>query len=468
MSKSIRFLLVVSILGLLLAACGPTPEPEIVRETEIVKETVVVKETVEVEVEVPSEPEIIKETVIVEEKVEVEVTAVPEPEEPVTLRYFTFSAAPDHLEHLDQMIAIFEGEHPNIQIEVQTAPWDDYFTKLQTMIAGGIAPDVFELNYENFVSYAAKGVLRDLEPLAAADADFDEKVFYPRAEGAFNYNGMQLGLPETFSTVVLFYNKDLFDQAGLDYPASDWTWDDAVAAAEQLTDADAGVWGLYSPIQFWEFYKKAAQNNCEFFSEDMTEVTINSPECVEAVETMVGFVEAGVMPSDADMGGISDGDMFVNGQIAMDVTGIWMFAAFEGAEHEWDIQVEPGMQEQATHFFANALSVFAATEHSEEAWQWARFFSSSPEVAAMRVNTGWELPALNNPAYFEDYMALSPPETRAAVFESLEHAIVPPVIERQNEMTDIINGLLEQVKLGQLTAQEALDQAKLEIEELLP
>jgi multiple sugar transport system substrate-binding protein len=435
------------VMALILAACAPaaTPTP------------VVVERTVEVPVEVEVEKEVV-------------VTATPEPPEPpepVTITYFTFSAAPDHLEDLDQMIQIFEAAHPDIKVKVETAPWDDYFTKLQTLIAGGTAPDVFELNYENFVSFAAKGVLRDLDSLAQADETFDSAILYPRAYGAFNYNGMQLGLPETFSTAVLFYNKDLFDQAGLSYPTADWTWDDAVTAGKELTDADAGVWGLYSPVQFWEFYKKAAQNGCDFFNEDKTEVMINAPECVEALETMVSFVEEGIMPSDADMGGVADGDMFTAGQIAMDVTGIWMFAAFADAPFEWDIQVEPGLADHATHFFANAVSVFAATEHPQEAWEWAKFFTSSPEMAQIRVASGWELPALDNPAYFEDYLSLSPPANRAAVFQSLEYAIVPPVIERQNEMQDAIGQLLDQVKLRQLTPQEALDQAKMQVEELI-
>ena len=418
-------------------------------------------------------PEVIEKEVVVEKEIPVTVevekqVVVTVPPEPVTLTHFTFSAAPDHLEDLDEMIQIFGQTHPNIKIKVETASWDDYFIKLQTLIAGGTAPDVFELNYENFVSFASKGVLLNLDPLAEADAAFDPDVFYPRAQGAFSFNGMQLGLPETFSTVVMFYNKDLFDQAGLSYPADDWTWQDAVTAAEALTDAGAGVWGLYSPTQFWEFYKKAAQNDCSFFNEDQTEVTINTPECVEALETMVGFVtEDKVMPTDAEMGGVSDGDLFTAGKIAMDVTGIWMFAAFEGAPFQWDIQVEPGLKQQATHFFANAVSVFAATRHPQEAWEWVKFFTSSPEMAQIRVDSGWELPALSNPAYVEDYLKLSPPANRTAVFQSLEHAIVPPVIERQNEMQDIVNQLLDQVKLGQLTPQEALDQAKVQIEELM-
>jgi len=405
--------------------------------------------------------------------VEEQTEAVAEPSEaveemePVTITYFTFSAAPDHMEELNSMIALFEESHSGITVEVETAPFDEYFTKLQALIAGGEAPDVFELNYENFVSYAARDVLLDLGPLAAADSNFDANVFYPRATEAFSYNGQQLAYPATFSTVVLFYNKDLFDAAGIGYPEPDWTWSDAVTAAQALTDAEAGVWGLFSPTQFWEFYKKAEQNNCQFFSEDMSEVLIDSPACVETLQTMINFVGDGVMPSDVQMGGVSDGDMFANGQLGMAVTGIWMFSAFADAPFAWDIQVEPGMEQQATHFFANGVAAFDETSHPEAAWEWIKFFTASPEMAQIRIDSGWELPALNNPDYVQGYLEQSQPENRTAVFESLEYAIVPPVIERQNEMQDVVNQLLDQVKLGQLTPEEALSQAKVQIEALL-
>lgn len=464
MSKKKNFpvFVIIALAIILLVGTGCAPaEPTTIVETVVVEEIVevdkIVKETVEVEVEK-----------IVEQEVEVVVTSTPPLAEPQTITYFTFSAAPDHLEDLDQMIASFEEQNPGVQVEVETAPFGEYFTKLQALIAGGEAPDVFELNYENFVTFASKGVLADLTPLAEADAEYSDDVFYPRSLEAFNYNDRQLGLPATFSTVVLFYNKDKFDEAGLDYPAADWTWTDAAVAAKEMTDADAGVWGLHSGIQFWEFYKKAAQNGCEFFNEDMTEVTIDSPACVETLQMMIDLVETeGVMPSDADMAGLSDGDMFMSEQIAMDVTGIWMFAAFADAPFEWDIQVEPGMEQQATHFFSNGVSVFAASENRDAAWEWAKFFTSSPEMANIRVDSGWELPTLDNPEYVDGYLAQTPPDNRAAVFESLNYSIVPPVVERQNEMQDAVNQLLDRVKLGELTPEEALSQAKVQIEELL-
>jgi len=452
MKKTFAFVIVFALLtSTLLAGCAG--EPEVITETII--ETVVVTEVVEQEV-------IVTEEVIIEKEVE-----VPAEPEDVTLTYFTFSAAPDHLEDLDEMIAIFEAEHPKIHIEVQTATWDDYFTKLQTLIAGGEAPDIFELNYENFVSYAAKGVLLNLEPFAQADPAYDETIYYPRALEAFQYNEMQLGMPETFSTVVLYYNKDAFDAAGIDYPAENWTWDEAKEAGKAIMAANDGMWGIHSGIQFWEFYKKAAQNNCEFFNDDQTEVLINSPECVAALETMLSLLDEGVMPSNEEMAGVSDGDMFTNGELGMLVSGIWMFTAFENAPFNWDIQVEPGMETQATHFFSNAVNVFAGTQNPDAAYEWVKFFTSDPNMAEIRINTGWELPTLDNPEYVAGYLAQSPPDNRQAVFDSLQYAIVPPVIERQNEMTDAVGAALEQAVLGILTPQEALDQAKIDVEALL-
>lgn len=384
-------------------------------------------------------------------------------QEPTTIRYFTFSAAPDHLEDLDTIIAAFEAENPDINVEVATAPYADYFTLLQADVSGGDAPDVFELNYENFVTYADAGALLDLSGLVS-----EEAPFYPAALEAFNYEGAQLGLPATFSTVVLFYNKDLFDAAGLEYPTNDWTWSDAILAAEAIKALGDDTWGLFSPTQFFEFYKKAAQNGeCEFFNEDMTESTINSPACVETLELMLSFTNSGIMPTAADLSGVTDDQLFLSGKLGMWVTGIWMFTATSAAEFNWDIAVEPGINQKANHFFSNAAVVSATTEHPEAAAKWAEFLTSSEVAADVRVASSWELPALDKPEYFEAYLEQTPPDNREAVFAALENPVTPPVIVRQAEMQDTVGALLTQAVDGELTAQEALDQAKEALDALI-
>ena len=384
-------------------------------------------------------------------------------QEDVTVRYFTFSAAPDHLEDLDTIIAVFQEENPNISIEVSTAPFADYFTLLAADVVSGDPPDVIELNYENFVTYAANGTLLNIGDYVSGDAPY-----YPRALEAFQYDGEQVGLPETFSTVVLYYNADLFDEAELDYPTADWTWDDATAAAESISGLGDDVWGLFSPVQFWEFYKKAAQNGeCEFFNEDMTESTLNSPACVETLETMIGFMDAGLMPTQAQLSGVSDSELFLSGNLGMLVTGIWMFGAFEEAEFNWNIQIEPAINQHGHHFFANGVAVSSSTAYPEEAALWAEFLTASETAATVRVESSWELPALDQPEYFESYLEQSPPENRDAVFLALESPVTPPVIERQSEMQDAVNDLITQAVDGEISAQEALDQAKDALDDLI-
>lgn len=380
----------------------------------------------------------------------------------VTIRYFNFSSDPDHVEDLAAIVAAFEAENPGVTVEVTSAPFADYFTLLQADFVGGEPPDVFELNYESFVSYAANDVLLDLGSYLDAEAPY-----YPRALEAFQYEGQQLALPESFSTVLLFYNQDLFDQAGIDYPAPDWTWEQAVEAGRAISALGDDIWGLYSPIQFWEFYKKAAQNGCEFFNADMTESTINSEACVETLETMVSFLDDDVMPDPIELGGIANEELFAQGKLGMVVIGIWMFPVFAEAPFAWDVQLEPGMDQKAHHFFANGIAVAKDTAHPEEAAAWAEFLTSSEAAANVRIEASWELTALDQPEYFEAYLGQTPPENREAVFQALESPVMPPVIERQNEMQDSINALLDAAVNGELDPASALESAKQELDALI-
>jgi multiple sugar transport system substrate-binding protein len=385
--------------------------------------------------------------------------------EKVTLTYFTFSAAPDHLEDLDAIVQAFEQKNPNISIEVQTAAYTDYFTKLQTQVASGSAPDTFELNYENSVAYASSGALLDLTPLAAADADFDASVYYPKAYEVFQADGKQFGVPEQFSDVLLFYNKDLFDAAGVAYPDASWTWEDERAAAEKLTDKANGVWGHFQPIQFFEFYKVLAQNGGSFFNEDGSKSTFNDAKGVEAANWLIGKLDK-TMPSDA-FGPDQDSALFNSGKLAMWHTGIWLFPSLADAPFKWDVSVEPGNVRKAHHFFANAVVASAATEHPAEAWTWLRFLTSSEEAVKVRLDASWELAAVADQSLFEPYLAQTPPDNREAVFEALSDIVTPPVIEQQSQMQDIVTQALEKARLGQVSVQEALDEAATQVDALL-
>jgi multiple sugar transport system substrate-binding protein len=395
--------------------------------------------------------------------------AVPAFAEDVTVKYMTFSAAPNYLKELDATIAAFEAEHPGIKVTYETAAWDAYFTKLQTLVAAKQAPDAFELNFENFVTYAEKGALADLTPLIAADTGFSTTVYNPTALAAFQQDGKQYGLVESFSNVVLFYNKDLFDAAGVAYPTADWTWTQELEAAQKLTNAGAGVWGDFAPIQFWEFYKTIAQNGGSILSPDKQTVTIDSPENIETLQWMIDKVSKyKVTPSDVEMAGQSSEDLFKAGKIAMLRTGIWLLGDFAAnAKFKWDIALEPGKTNKAHHFFANGVAVSANSAHADAAYQWIKFLTSSKAAVDLRIAAGWELPAVSDAAAVQGYLDQPVPESREVVFEALDTAVVPPVIGNWNQLTDAVGKELEAAKLGQKTPEQALKDAKTAIEGLL-
>ncbi len=383
---------------------------------------------------------------------------------PVTIEFFNFTAGADHEAQLQRIVDAFEDENPNITVKVQNAPYEDYFTSLKTRIAGNTAPDTFELNYENFVSFASSGALLDLES-AAPDA-IDKSVYFPKAYDAFNYDGVQLGLPESFSVVVLIYNKDLFDAAGLDYPTADWTWADEKAAAAKLTDVGAGVFGEYQPVQFFEFYKSLAQSGGEFFNADMTKATFNSKAGIAAAHHLVDKVGT-TMPNEAQMGGIGDDVLFQQGKIAMWHNGIWQFNNLLDIPSKWDIVVEPGNTQHASHFFANAGVASANTKHPVESAKWLQYLASSDLTVHIRLNEDWELPAVADKALLEPYLSITPPANRQAVFDSLDSVVVPPVIERQQELQDIVTLYLQKAVLGEMSVEDALNKAVEEVNALL-
>ncbi|MBI4924201.1 MAG: sugar ABC transporter substrate-binding protein [Devosia nanyangense] len=386
-----------------------------------------------------------------------------------TVKYMTFSAAPNYIEELDATIAAFQASHPDIKVEYETQAFGEYFTKLQTLVAAGQAPDAFELNYESFVDYANKGVLADLNPLIAADAGFSTSVYNSTALAAFSQNGKQFGLVESFSNVVLFYNQDLFDKAGVAYPTAEWTWKEELDAAQKLTDAANGVWGDFAPIQFWEFYKTIAQNGGAMFNADKTEVTLDSPQNVDTLQWMVDKVNKyHVTPTDAETAGLSSEDLFRQGKLAMLRTGIWLLGDFvDNAKFNWDIQLEPGNTNKAHHFFSNGVAVSATSGNQQAAYEWIKFLTSSKEAVDIRVKAGWELPAVSDQAAVQGYLDLPKPEHREVVFQALDTAVTPPVIANWNQLTDIVGKELEAAKLGQKTPQQALADAAAAVKGIL-
>ena len=381
----------------------------------------------------------------------------PPTDQPVTITYSNYNASGGNEETLQKMYEAFHEEYPNITVEIETIAYNDYFTQLQTRVSGGTAPDCYELNIENFAAYANKGALAEITGVDFSGLD-------ETSLNAFNVDGKQYGLPGKFSNVVLFYNKDLFDQAKIDYPTADWTQDDLQKAAEAIRALGDDIYGYYQPLTYNEFYKVVAQFGGSLLNADKTEFTINAPENVAAAQMMADrILVSNVQPNEVQMGGIGDWDLFMSGRLGMMPTGIWAFNTFaEGCKFDWDITVEPGKEQKATHFFSDACVINNASDKKEAAATWITWLTSSDKAAAIRIEAGWDLPAIKDQSTLSAYLDITPPANRQAVFDSLNYLVVPPVIEDYSLMSDIIGQKLSAAAAGTLTVQEALDQAQSE------
>ncbi len=382
--------------------------------------------------------------------------------EAVTIRLDQFSGSGASEGALKEMVAKFNEQYPDIKVELQSFGYDDYFTQLQSKIVGGSAADVFELNFENFVAYASEDVLLDIGALMGDTSGFNQTALE-----AFQFEGKQFGIPNSFSNVVLVYNKDLFDKAEAAYPTDDWTWTEMLEAAKKIRSLSGDTYGLYRPVSFHEFYKGVKQNGGSLLSGEGEKFTVNLPQNVETLEIMSGWVtDSNVMPSDAQMGGMGDWDLFKSGRLGMIITGIWAFSDFtENCDFAWDVAVEPGKTAKATHFFSNAYVVNKETANPEAAALLAAFLAGSREAAQIRVDSSWELPPVIYQDVLDSYLKVSPPENRKAVFKSLDYLVTPPVVKQQSEMQEIITKHLNNAISGNVTAKDALDECQAELEQ---
>jgi len=382
--------------------------------------------------------------------------------EPVTITYAHFSGAGAQEETLKKMIAVFEEKNPDIKVDLQITGYDDYFTKLATVIGGKNPPDVFEMNMENFLAYMLRNACADLNGLVDASS-YSEGTL-----AAVSSDGKLYAVPMSFSTCVLIYNKALFDQAGIAYPNDQWTWADVQTAAEAIKALGDDIWGIYQPITYNEFYKSVKSNGGSLLNEDYTAFTVNSAENVAVLEAMVKRVrgEGHVQPTAEDMAGRGDWDLFQEGKLGMIITGIWAFPTFtEKCSFDWDIIVEPGYATKSTFFFANVNCVSPSSEKKEAAAKFADAMGSDPDIVQLRLDASWELPTIADQSKLSQYVEVTPPANRKAVFDSMDFAAAPPALKESGAASEIINNVLSTLEMNDISAQEALDDIQQQLED---
>lgn len=294
---------------------------------------------------------------------------------------------------MQKIIAAFEAQNPTITVTIQQTPWADYWTKLQAAASGGSAPDVFWMNGPNFQLYAANNVLRPLTGLHP-----DTSVYPPALARLYQYKGVQYGLPKDFDTVGLWYNKALFDAAGVSYPTAAWTWADFQAAAKKLTDPAKGVFGVGANLEGQEnYYDTIYQAGGSVISADGKKSGYADPATIAGLKFWTDLVAAKESPSLKQMTDTAPLNLFESGKLAMYWGGSWDAKEFSGNDATKtgvDVAPLPAGVKKATIIHGLANVVFAHTSHPAQAEKFAAFLGSQ-QAAQIEADTGTVIPAYN-------------------------------------------------------------------------
>jgi multiple sugar transport system substrate-binding protein len=340
--------------------------------------------------------------------------------------------SPEELATHESVRDAFVAEHPEIAVEMLSYPWNDYFTAMQTVWASGdpnAIPDVLFLF--PVPRYAADGVLENLDPyIEAAGYDLDD--YWPALLESAMYEGSIYGFPRDIGLEVLYYNKDIFDEAGLDYPTDEWTWDDLLAAAEQLTVVEpSGQVTRYALGMEGGKYLLWVNQNGGSVLDDMrnpSRCTLSEPEAVEAIRFFADMMDNNHAMRDANLsqaGG--DAAVFASGQVAMIIQNASRVSQFNAAGLNYDVAPAPipsGGQRAASAGGA-AWVMSSGSDNKDAAWTFLSWLQSTDGGQRIYTESGEIFPALQSTARSDAFLQSDqPPANRQAFLTEGENARV--------------------------------------------
>jgi multiple sugar transport system substrate-binding protein len=288
-----------------------------------------------------------------------------------------FWGSPEEIDIITHSISDWQQAHPNIKIIFEHTPYTGYDSKILTRIAGGAAPDIIATEVDYFVTFASKNVLEDLTPYVEQSTSFDKKDFFPTIFDRFTHQGKVLAIPRDVAPFAcVFYNKKLFDEAGLAYPTDDWTWDDLLRLSRALTKKDAG-----GRVTQYGFYGWAWQNfvygNGGALVDDVKNpkrTLVDDPKTIQGLQFYSDLINLyGVMPTPVALANLGMGVdlMFASGRLAMFLSGIWETPGLRNYNFNWDVAMFP-KNSQGVRAFGSGGSGYAilkSSKNKKEAWE---------------------------------------------------------------------------------------------------
>lgn len=364
-----------------------------------------------------------------------------------------------------ERVNMFMEKNPDIKVELLYIP-SDYSQKVQTMIAGGTAPDVIQLS-EDVHSYSSKGQVISLNDFVSKDG-LDLKVRYGETGGlttAYSMDGNLYAMPDRGGALILYYNKDMFDAAGVSYPTKDWTWVEFLDATQKLTvrEGDTVTQYGFAAGGWWPWWMSFIYMNGGAVLDASGQPVVNSPETVEAIQfynDLVYKYQVAPSPEDyANLGTNSPDPLFAQGKVAMSTTGFWGIGGLKDATFNWDIAPLFKNKNNATVVFGSGLAISKDCKNPEAAWKLIEFLTSE-EGQAPIIEFKQDAPAnianLSSDAFLNQSWS-NKPINMAALGDSANAAFALPLSPKWNEMMSVFDTNLGEVFANRAEVKPTMD-----------
>ena len=401
-----------------------------------------------------------------------------------TVRFLVFGDPPE-LDAYRTLIRAFARAESDIDVQlVEASDREDLLAKLSTSLAGGSPPDLFLMNYRFYGQFAARGVLEPLGPYAQESEEFELEDFYPQAVDAFRWDGVVMCLPQNISSLVVYFNRDLFRRYGIQPPRERMSWSEFVYTAAQMTrdatgqvvrgadpdmpmpnTAPAALYGLGVEPTIIRLAPFIWSNGGEVVDaeERPTQFAFDEPQAKQAIQSFLELRTVhGVVPTDQEVEAEDDESRFANGRLAMLLGSRRSVPTFrEAAKFDWDVVPLPIFREPAGILHSDAYCLTKASKRKDAAWRFVEF-ALGPEGAPVVARTGRTVPSLRSVAESNAFLDPTKKPANSRIFiDGIEHIRRVPSISTWPEIEDASEGILENgMYLGR-----SLDQIIAELDE---
>lgn len=398
----------------------------------------------------------------------------------VHIQFSTWGSA-EEMKVVRSLVGEFEASHPDIHVDILHIP-DQYYQKLHILIAGGMVPDVIFTNSIFFPVYASQGIFQDVIPYLNRSPSLKAEHFFLQSLQAFHWktkgNIEILGaVPRDVSNLVVFYNAELFQKAGLKVPTPSWTWQEFLVSAQKLTvdqnqDGHAEQFGVSfnrTPPMFW--LPLVWSSGGDLFSPDFQKFQLNSPQAITALQFYGDWRNRyHIAPRQNESGSATMSQLFLQQKIAMMVSGRWSVPIFrEQAKFDWDVVSLPrGEKGSRVGIDASGYALSAQTPHPEAGWALIEFLASRHASEAFTAS-GLIVPARTDVA--ESTVFLNPalrPKHSQVFTQVIPDGVPTHTPPRWNEIAETLGLALDPVWDGKTTAQAAVSGLEPAIDKLLP